>query len=75
MDRYVTTVEAAETLSVSKRMIQKLIANGHLIACKVGRCVRVSEASMEAYAQQNRICPAAGPTAPRTKYRPGDKLV
>lgn len=75
MDNYLTTKEAAAVLSVSMRHIQKLVADGQLLACKVGRCLRVSEASMEEYTQRNRVIPAAVPVAPASQYKPGDKLV
>lgn len=75
MKRYFTAQEAADTLSVSKRLIQKLVANGQLIACKVGRCIRISEESLEEYARRNQVVPAAVPNSPATKYKPGDRLV
>lgn len=75
MDKYLTTQQVADVFGVSKRLIQKLIAAGEISAIKVGRCLRISQSSLEEYAKRNQVRSSSCSGIPRVQYRPGDKLV
>jgi len=58
MATYLTLIECAEKLKVSRSKIERLIRDGELIAVKLGRgvksAVRVSEADLDAFVQAHR---------------------
>jgi excisionase family DNA binding protein len=53
--RLLTTAEAAEALSQSKRTIQKLVAERELGHLKLGKSLRFSMEDIQAYVDKNRI--------------------
>jgi excisionase family DNA binding protein len=53
MSSYIRAKAAAERLSVSAKMIYKLVRQGDLEAVRVGRSVCVSMNSLEAYIARN----------------------
>ena len=75
MDRFITTKEAAATVGVSTRMIQKLVSGGDLVATRIGRALRISEASLDEYIQRNTVIPNTKAVPQRLAYRTGQKLV
>lgn len=57
-DRWLTLQAAAERLSCTERHIYDLIVAGELTAAKIGsRAVRVSELSLLAFVEKNKINP------------------
>lgn len=47
---------AAERLAVSDRTVRRLVAQGDLVAHRIGRgCIRVEAASVDAYLKRTRI--------------------
>ncbi len=61
MDGYVTAKTTAELLAVSVKMIYKLVERGELEALKVGRCVRIPIASVEAFIARCRTVATVPP--------------
>jgi excisionase family DNA binding protein len=57
-DKYLTLQVVADLLSCTERHIFDLIAEGYLIAIKVGsRAVRVSEQSLEEFIEKQKVNP------------------
>jgi excisionase family DNA binding protein len=57
-DKYLTLQVVADLLSCTERHIFDLIAEGYLIAIKVGsRAVRVSEKSLEEFIEKQKVNP------------------
>ena len=53
MGFYVRPKVAAEQLDVSVKLVYKLVARGELQALKIGRCVRISLASLNDFIARN----------------------
>ncbi len=53
-----TPVEVAKKLKISKFTVYELIKRGELDAYRIGRKIRIEEASLEAYKQNNKNLPA-----------------
>ena len=51
--RLLTPDEAAQFLSISKRTVKRLVAEGHLHAYKIRRSMRFKMEDLEAYVEQN----------------------
>ena len=49
LHRFYTTAQVAELLSVSQRTVRRWIATGELVAHKLGRGVRISEADLKTF--------------------------
>ena len=59
MSQYVAKKEAAEIIGVSLPTLNRLIKSGRLPATKLGACVRIAEASIQAMMEAHRINPMA----------------
>jgi excisionase family DNA binding protein len=75
IERYVTTQEAADVFHVSTRTIQNLVAKREIAVCKVGRCVRIPESSLEDYIRRNMVDKSSRGRTQKFQYTKGDKLV
>ena len=51
--KFMTMNEVAESLSVSRMTVHKLIKSGQLKALKVNKSVRIPESSFSGYVEQN----------------------
>lgn len=58
MDRYITTAEVSERLSISDDKVQRLVSDGSLDGYKFGRSLRISLACVERYLQRCRLIKA-----------------
>lgn len=57
-DRYMTPAEVAETLSCTEQHVYNLIAQGFLLAIKIGsRALRISEQALREFIENNRFNP------------------
>ncbi len=52
--RMISRLETAERLGVSERTVDRFIKDGHLIAHKFGRSVRIAEADLCAFVARSR---------------------
>ena len=57
MKKLITVKEAAASLSSSEKTVRRLIASGHLKACKIRGALRVDAKSMEEYVTKQLIYP------------------
>jgi len=51
--KFMTMNEVAETLSVSRMTIHRLVGKGEIKSLKVGRAVRIPEESLKEYVDRN----------------------
>ena len=57
MDELLTVDQAAERLGTSPSFPRKLITERRITFVKVGRCVRIPAASLEAYVREQTVQP------------------
>lgn len=55
--RWLSTAEAAKQLGITSRTLYRLIDEGHLVAYRIGRVIRLQEADVEAFIEASRIQP------------------
>ena len=73
-----TVKGVSERGQISEDVVRSLIANGKLVAYKIGRCVRIYEEDWEAYLRRNTVVPrpiaANDNKAPKSHARAMAKL-
>jgi excisionase family DNA binding protein len=57
--RWLSSKEASDLLGVNLRTLYRFIDEGHLIAYKFGRVIRVKEADVSAFVEASRIVPGS----------------
>lgn len=57
--RWLGTTEAAERLGIVPRTLYRLINEGKIPAYKFGRVIRVTEADLATYLEENRVQPGS----------------
>jgi excisionase family DNA binding protein len=58
-DRWLSSKEASDHLGVNLRTLYRFIDEGHLVAYKFGRVIRVREADVIAFVEASRIVPGS----------------
>jgi excisionase family DNA binding protein len=57
--RWLSTREASDRLGVTLRSLYRFIDEGHLVAYKFGRVIRVQEADVDRFIEASRIVPGS----------------
>jgi excisionase family DNA binding protein len=58
-NRWLSSREASDLLGVNLRTLYRFIDEGHLIAYKFGRVIRVKDADVTAFVEASRIVPGS----------------
>lgn len=56
---WLTVPEASELAHLSEWTLRKEIREGRLVACRVGKCVRLRPADLEAWMESRRVVKAS----------------